>query len=112
MFGHELFAAHPRPQPAPGVVDTAYARLAAIQRAPLGGLTAAGQGTFAGLDTTAGGVVSFNGIFISANTTAIFGTTGAGSVFIRPNGAGSASKQVEITSAGAVTINGTLTVTG
>jgi len=42
MLGLELFAAHPRAQPPPGVVDTAYARLAAIQRAPLGGLTAAG----------------------------------------------------------------------
>ena len=45
MFVHELLAAHPRPQPAPGIVNTANARLAANQRvAPADALRAACPG--------------------------------------------------------------------
>lgn len=50
--------------------------------------------------------------FKSSTNTAILNTTGAGSVYLRPNGVGNATGQVQLLSTGAVTINGTLTVTG
>lgn len=65
-----------------------------------------GIGTFAS-QLRADSFVGTNG-----TTNLIMGTTGAGTVNIRPNGVGSATGQMVIASTGAVTINGTLTVTG
>ncbi len=75
------------------------------------------SGTFTGTYTFSGAITSGNTVtaatfFQSSTTNAILGNTGAGSVLLRPNGAGVATGQLQLTSTGAVTINGTLTVTG
>jgi hypothetical protein len=50
--------------------------------------------------------------FISTTSNAVFACTGAGTVFLRPNGGGSVTGQLSVASTGAVTINGTLTTSG
>lgn len=52
------------------------------------------------------------GSFNSSTTNALLSTASAGTVLLRPNGVGSATGQVIVANTGAVTINGTLTVTG
>lgn len=51
-------------------------------------------------DITASGFVQAGSTFKSSGTTAILGTTGAGSVYLRPNGSGSTTNQAQLDSAG------------
>jgi hypothetical protein len=60
---------------------------------------------------TATGALKAAQDFTSTTTAAALNTTGAGNVFLRPNGAGSATGQLQVASTGAATVNGTLTVT-
>jgi hypothetical protein len=50
--------------------------------------------------------------FIGNNGPVVLATNGANNAFIRPNGAASSTGQLQVAASGAVTINGTLTVTG
>jgi hypothetical protein len=59
-----------------------------------------------------GGVTATGSYFASAGSLAILGTTGAGTVSLRPQGAGSATNEVSISSAGAMTVNNQLRVQG
>lgn len=61
---------------------------------------------------TATGALKCAQDFTSSTAAAALNTTGAGNVYLRPNGAGSSTGQLQVASTGAVTINGTLTVTG
>jgi hypothetical protein len=60
---------------------------------------------------SAGGSITVTGSFISSTVNAIMGTTGAGGVFLRPNGVASATGQLQVASTGAVTAAGAVTVT-
>jgi hypothetical protein len=76
-----------------------------------------GANTFSGATTfsstlTTSDQFTFDSYCISSDTVANFATTGAGTVYVRPNGAASATGQMTVASTGNVTINGTLTVTG
>lgn len=65
--------------------------------------------------TVAGTTGTFSSTLTGANhvsTTNIFANSSAATMNLRPNGAASTTGQVTITAAGAVTVNGTLTVTG
>lgn len=64
-----------------------------------GSLSAAGN-------LTAGGNVTAVSNFISSSAAAILGATGAGVVYLRPNGVGSATGQLYVDSAGTLTVNG------
>lgn len=61
---------------------------------------------------TTSGFVTVNQNFISSTGAVVVGTTGAGAVYLRPNGVGSGTGQMTVDSAGNVVINGSLTVTG
>lgn len=66
--------------------------------------------------TTTGTIVASSTVtaaqsFISSTTTAILGTTGAGSVGLRPNGAASSTGQFLVQSTGDVTAAGSVTAT-
>lgn len=74
-------------------------------KAPTASPSFTGNATVAGTTTTAGS-------FISSTTSAILATTGAGSVFLRPNGSVSATGQLVVASTGNVTVNGNLNATG
>lgn len=67
-------------------------------------ITGAGAATFSGTITTAG--------LIGVGTQIAVGPASAGNIVLRPNGVASATGQLVVASTGAVTINGTLTVTG
>lgn len=71
----------------------------------------AASGTFSASITTAG-TVTFDSNIQSSDTTCIMATSAAGLIRLRPNGPGSTAGQIALESTGAVTINGTLTVTG
>ena len=74
----------------------------------IGGTT----GTFSG-NLTSSGTITAASTFASAGVSSILANNGSsGGVYLRPNGAGSTTGQVVVASSGAVTINGTLTVTG
>lgn len=67
------------------------------------------------LDTgNAGGIItgSSHGIYQLSSSTVTLATGAAGNIHLRPNGSASTTGQMSIASTGAVTINGTLTVTG
>lgn len=55
--------------------------------------------TFTGA-VTSGGTVSANSTFASTNTSAVFGNSAAGTIYLRPNGTGSSSNQATLSSAG------------
>jgi hypothetical protein len=61
---------------------------------------------------TATGTITAAQNFVSSTTAALLATTSAGNVYLRPNGSGSATGQLQVASTGAVTVNGTLTATG
>jgi Chaperone of endosialidase len=50
--------------------------------------------------------------FVSSTTTANFGTTGAGTIHLRPNGVASTTGQITLDSSGNITTAGTMTVSG
>lgn len=68
-------------------------------------ISMSGAGTF-------GGNVTAPQNFVASTANVVLAATGAGSVFLRPNGFASASGQLTINSAGATQINGSLTVSG
>ena len=76
--------------------------------------TNTGLTTFSGAVTasslTSSNNVTANTNFVSSNTYWLAATTGAGTIYMRPNGTSSSSGQFELDSTGAVTINGTLLV--
>jgi hypothetical protein len=61
---------------------------------------------------TATGALKCAQDFTSSTAAVALNTTGAGNVYLRPNGAGSATGQLQVASSGAVTVNGTLSATG
>jgi hypothetical protein len=78
-----------------------------------------GQATLdsAGQFTTSGsifcsGTVQSSGIFMSAGASWTGATTGAGTMYLRPNGSGSAVGQMTLDSAGSLNLSGSATVTG
>lgn len=81
---------------------------------PNGAASSTGQTAVASTGdlTASGDVGSATNIFKGTGAAAVLATTSAGSVLLRPNGAASSAGQVSIANSGAVTINGTLTVTG
>jgi len=60
---------------------------------------------------TTSDVFTFDSYCISSDTAAIYGTTGAGNVYLRPNGSGSATGELRVYSSGTVTVTA-LTATG
>lgn len=56
--------------------------------------------------------VSFNVNLVSSSASAVLATTGAGTVYLRPNGAGSAAGQMQLGQTGNLTINGLVVATG
>jgi len=103
-----------------GTVTTVDINGGTIDGTVIGGTSAAAisgtTGTFSStLSATAGtfsSTVEAAATFRAAGTTAIFATTGAGTVFLRPNGSASATGQFTVDNAGAATVNGALTATG
>jgi hypothetical protein len=88
-------------------VATKYAREDHVHptdtsRAPLASPSFTGNASFAG-NITAGGTVTALNNFISSSTSAILAATGAGSVFLRPNGALSGAGQAVLNTNGALT---------
>ena len=76
------------------------------------GTTGTFSGAISGTSGTFSGVLTGAQDIKSSTTVVTLNTTGAGTIFLRPNGAGVSTGQVQVASTGAVTINGTLTVTG
>lgn len=74
------------------------------------GLTLAGTLNAAAITSSA--AITAVQTFQSSTGNVVLATTGAGSCFLRPNGAASGSGQMVVASTGNATINGTLTVTG
>lgn len=71
------------------------------------GLTCRVPATFTG-SVTSGGAVTSNQNFASSTTTAVLGTSAAGTVALRPNGANSSTNQVLVDSSGNLTTAGRL----
>jgi hypothetical protein len=77
------------------------------------GVTIDNSNNLAGVvNITATGTITANQNLQSSTATAVLGSTGAGNVYLRPNGVGSTTGQLQVASTGAVTVNGTLTATG
>lgn len=76
------------------------------------GTTGTFSGAVSGTTGTFSSNVTSSANFLSSTTTALLATSAAGSVFLRPNGAGSTSGQVALASTGALTVNGAITATG
>lgn len=72
-----------------------------------GTVTINGSATVGGNLTSLNAVVAGNGQFISNTTSAFLATTGAGTVFLRPNGIGSATGEMQLQSSGDMFIPGT-----
>lgn len=94
-----------------GVAELDGASMVPIGRIPaLGYLPTAGGAMTGALtsnsDISTSAVLQAASSFRSAGTTAIVGTTGAGNVYLRPNGIGSATGEMQLSSAGiASTVN-------
>lgn len=94
-----------------GVAELDGSSMVPIGRIPaLGYLPTAGGAMTGALtsnsDISTSAVVQAASSFRSAGTTAILGTTGAGNVYLRPNGIGSATGELQLSSAGiASTVN-------
>lgn len=56
--------------------------------------------------------VSFNVNLVSSTASAVLTTTGAGTVYLRPNGAGSAVGQMQLGQTGNLTVNGSVNASG
>lgn len=74
----------------------------------LGGITSVSSLTSSGAITAAGSTTAATS-FISSTTAAVLAATGAGTIFLRPNGSGSAVGQATIDASGNVVYAGTLT---
>lgn len=79
--------------------------------------TARGQMTAAGdlnwsSTITAAGTVTSGQTFQSGSVNVVLATTGAGGIFLRPNGAGSATGQTTINSGGLMTVGGGVSASG
>ena len=98
-----------------GVAELDGSSMVPIGRIPaLGYLPTAGGAMTGALtsnsDINTSAVMQAASSFRSAGTTAIVGTTGAGNVYLRPNGIGSATGELQLSSAGiASTVNFTAT---
>lgn len=67
--------------------------------------TALGLGAITPTSVTASGTITSSGIFAASSTTCIVSTTGAGSVYLRPNGSGSAAGQAIVDPSGNLGVN-------
>jgi hypothetical protein len=70
------------------------------------------SGALSAASITASGTMTAVQNFVSSTAAAILAPTGAGTVYMRPNGAGSATGQAYVTSTGNMVIAGDLTVSG
>lgn len=73
------------------------------------GTTATFSGAVSGTAGTFSSTVTANQNFASSTTSVVLATSAAGTVFLRPNGAGSATGQMTVSSAGNVTAAGDIT---
>ena len=74
------------------------------------GINSSGNSTFAG-DVTTSGTVTSDTYFYSSDASAVLATTGAGSVFLRPNGGASGTGAFSVNSSGKATVSGELEAT-
>lgn len=93
------------------VASTAYVKANLLGKADLAGAVFTGPISVAS-SITANGNISSGFAFQSSVAVVALAPTGAGQIYLRPNGAGSGTGQVIIDSTGEMVVNGKLTVTG
>jgi hypothetical protein len=77
-----------------------------------GSFSTTGTVTAVGVTTTTGNVTAGSGLFASPTASAVLATTGAGNVYLRPNGGGSGTGQTYVASNGQLTVAGPFICSG